>query len=213
MIIVGAKGFAKEVLEVVIQSDELQDIVFYDDVNLDAPNELFNCFKVLKSIDEAIIYLKTVDNRFTIGIGNPILRKKMFDKFSGIGGIYTSTISKVSNIGTFDVKIGDGTNILQGAILSNSTEIGLGCIIYYNSIITHDCVVGDFVEISPSVTLLGNCCVGAFSQIGSNATVLPKVKIGRNVIVGAGTVVTKDIPDNCLVVGVPGVIKKTKISI
>ncbi|WP_348636746.1 hypothetical protein [Flavobacterium anhuiense] len=37
---------------------------------------------------------------------------------------------------------------------------------------------------------------------------MPKVKIGKNVIVGAGSVVTKDIPDNCLVVGVPARIIK-----
>nr|WP_250349320.1 DapH/DapD/GlmU-related protein [Flavobacterium anhuiense] len=50
--------------------------------------------------------------------------------------------------------------------------------------------------------------MGEFSQIGANSTILPKVKIGKNVIVGAGSVVTKDIPDNCLVVGVPARIIK-----
>ena len=39
--------------------------------------------------------------------------------------------------------------------------------------------------------------------IGANATVLPGVTIGKNAIVGAGAVVTKDVPDNCIVAGVP----------
>lgn len=39
--------------------------------------------------------------------------------------------------------------------------------------------------------------------IGSNATVLPGVSIGTNSIVGAGSVVTKDVPENCIVAGVP----------
>ena len=38
--------------------------------------------------------------------------------------------------------------------------------------------------------------------IGGNVTILPGVTIGNNVVVAAGAVVTKDIPDNCLVVGV-----------
>ncbi|MNG38364.1 Maltose O-acetyltransferase [compost metagenome] len=45
-------------------------------------------------------------------------------------------------------------------------------------------------------------------MLGTNATVLPKVTIGKNVIVGAGAVVTKDVPDNSLVVGIPGKIIK-----
>lgn len=46
------------------------------------------------------------------------------------------------------------------------------------------------------------------TMIGTNVTILPKVKIGSNVIVAAGSVVTKDIPDNCMVAGVPAVVKK-----
>ena len=81
--------------------------------------------------------------------------------------------------------------------------------VYYNSIITHDCEIGDFVQISPRATLLGRCKVGSFSQIGSNATILPDIKIGTNVIVGAGAVVTKDLPDNCVALGIPAKIIKT----
>ncbi len=203
MIIIGAKGFAKEVLEIIYQQNQSKNLVFYDDVNFDMTDNLFDKFKVLKTIDEAVNYFETVDNRFTIGIGNPILRKNMFDKFSVIGGVYTSTISSLSNIGTFDIKIGCGTNILQGAILSNSIKIGIGCIVYYNSIITHDSIIGDFVEISPSAILLGRCKVGSYSQIGANTTVLPNITIGKNVIIGAGSVVTKNIPDNCIAYGNP----------
>jgi len=76
MLIVGAKGFAKEVLEVVRQLDELADLVFYDDINDDVHGALFGKFPILKSTEEVKVYFKTVDNRFTIGIGNPSLRKK-----------------------------------------------------------------------------------------------------------------------------------------
>jgi len=52
--------------------------------------------------------------------------------------------------------------------------------------------------------------VGGYSQIGSNSTILPDLVIGENVIIGAGSVVTKDVPDNCIVVGTPArVVKKS----
>ncbi|MDP2088624.1 MAG: acetyltransferase [Flavobacteriaceae bacterium] len=208
MLIIGAKGFAKEVLEVVHQLNQLKNLVFYDDVNDDVPEKLFGQFPVLRTAQEATTYFKTIDNQFTIGIGNPVLRKQLYDKFTALGGAFTSTISPLATIGHYGNQIRIGTNILTGAILSNSLIIGKGCIIYYNSIITHDCKIGDFVEISPCVTLLGRCEIGSFSQIGANATVLPDVKIGVNVIIGAGSVVTKDLPDNCVAVGIPAKIIK-----
>lgn len=208
MLIIGAKGFAKEVLEILYQLNELELLAFYDDLNSDVPVKLFNQFPVLKNIDEATQYFKTVDNRFTIGIGNPFLRKQLSEKFIEIGGVLTSTISPKATIGSFDIKIGFGSNILSGAIFSNSTKLGMGCIVYYNSILTHDCIIGDFVEISPNVTLLGNCKIGSYSQIGANSTILPNISIGSNVIVGAGAVVTKNIPDNHLIMGIPGKVIK-----
>lgn len=208
MIIVGARGFAKEVLEVLYQLKKIENIVFYDDVNQDAPKLLYDKFPVLRSIDEVSLFFGKVDNKFTIGIGNPIKRKLISDKFISLGGMLTSTVSPLSNLGKYEVKVDCGTNILAGVNISNSVIIGKGCIIYYNSVITHDCKIGDFVEISPSVNILGKCKIGAYSHIGSNATILPGVEIGTNVKIGAGAVVTKNIPSNSLVVGVPGKIIK-----
>ena len=208
MLIVGARGFAKEVLEVVSQLNELMDLVFYDDVNRNLPAKLYGKFPVLTSLDEASAYFIHTDSRFTLGLGNPYLRKKMYEKFLAAGGQLVSTISPLACIGSFDVQIGEGSNILPGAIFSNGTKIGRGGIVYYHSSITHDCIIGEFVQISPGVTLLGKSEVGSYSQIGANATILPNVKIGQNVIIGAGAVVTKDIPDDCLVTGIPGIIKK-----
>ena len=48
--------------------------------------------------------------------------------------------------------------------------------------------------------------IGDRVRIGSNSTILP-VRIGNNVIIGAGSVVTKDIPDNCVAYGNPAKIK------
>lgn len=208
MLIIGAKGFAKEVLEILYQSNDIENLSFYDDVNSDAPDKLFNEFPILKSAEEAKKYFKTIDNRFTLGIGSPTLRKKMYDKFIALGGVLTSTISKNACIGNYGITIAEGSNIMDQAVLSSDISIGQCVIVYYNSIITHDVQIGDFVEISPGATLLGRCRIGNYSQIGSNATILPDVVIGENVIVAAGSVVTKSVSNNCMVAGIPAIIKK-----
>lgn len=57
-------------------------------------------------------------------------------------------------------------------------------------------------------TYIGHDCV-----IGVNAIVMPGVKIGDEVVVGSGSVVTKDIPNNCIVVGNPAKIIKQDIHV
>ena len=203
MLIVGAKGFAKEIIEVCHQNKRIENLVLFDNVSADIGSKLYDNFPILKTFDEAEEYFKTLNNNFTLGLGNPILRYKLRKKFQELGGLLVSTTSSFSQIGSYGVELGKGCNIFPGISISNDVKIGDTCIIYFNTIITHDCIIGDYVEISPSVTVLGRVSIGSFSQIGAGSTILPDVKIGENVIVGAGAVVTEDVPDNSLVVGTP----------
>ncbi|QLC67494.1 acetyltransferase [Flavobacterium sp. LPB0248] len=208
MLIIGAKGFAKEVLEIVYQLNQLENLRFYDDVNGEINEPLFGIFPVLKTVEDASNYFRTVDKKFTIGIGNPILRKKLYDKFTLIGGEFSSTVSPLAHIGNFGNEIELGCNIMTGTIITSDIKIKKGALINLNCTIGHDSIIGEFVELSPGVSISGNCKLGDYTVLGTNSTVLPKVTIGKNVIVGAGAVVTKDIPDNSLVVGIPGKIIK-----
>lgn len=208
MLIIGAKGFAKEVLEVCYQNNELGNLCFYDDVNPEVQGKLYGRFPILKTIEEVKPYFSGIDSRFTLGLGGASFRSQMFQKFRALGGVLTSIISKKANIGSFDVHISEGANILDGATISNSVSIGRSVIIYYDVIITHDCVVGDFVEFSPAAKILGRSTIGDFTHLGAGSIVLPDLKIGNHVTIGAGAVVTKDVPDGCTAVGIPAKVIK-----
>lgn len=202
MLIIGAKGFAKEVLQVCHINNEIQNLQFYDDINLDN-SLLFEKFKIIHSLGDAKEYFKTIDSNFTIGLGNPLLRYNLYNKFKKLGGIFTRTISNNVLIGFYDNKIGDGCNIMNFVSITNSVEIGIGVLINQLTSIGHDVIIGDFCEICPNVTISGNVHIGEKSFIGSSATILPNINIGKNVVIGAGALVNKDIPDNSTAFGVP----------
>lgn len=209
MVIAGAKGFAKEVLEIFSQRDELHQLFFFDNVSADLPDKLYGRFTILRTINEVKeIFRKTGDIRYTLGLGNPLLRYNLNKTFSEIGGQLISTISPNTDIGTFGTSIDAGCNILSGTIITNDVTLKTGCLINPGCTISHDSILNDFVQLSPGVRITGNCFIDSFSQLGTNAVILPKVKVGKNVMVGAGAVVTKDVPDNVMVAGVPAVIKK-----
>jgi sugar O-acyltransferase (sialic acid O-acetyltransferase NeuD family) len=203
MLIIGAKGFAKKVLEIFHQNNQLENLVFYDDVNTDIGDLVYGKFPIIKKVDDAKKYFNEIDAKFTLGIGNPKLRRKLYRKFSAIGGLFTSTISKTSIIGHYGNNIGEGSNIMVNAVLNNDIIIGKGTIINQLASISHDVNIGEFCEICPNVSIAGNCKIGDLVFIGTGAIVLPKINIGKNVIIGAGSVVTKDIADNSVAVGSP----------
>lgn len=207
MLIIGAKGFASEVFSVLMDNNYQEEIFFYDDVNRYDKNFLYGK-QINTSINQIEFNNEIFSNHFTIGIGNPKLRKLLDEKFTLRGFELISVISNKAFISNFNVKIESGVVILPFASISPNVVIGRGAMIYYNSIITHDCIIGDYVEISPGATILGNCQIGSLTHLGSNCTILPKIKIGNNVIVAAGAVVTKDVPDNCMVAGIPAKVKK-----
>lgn len=207
MLIIGAKGFAKEVLEVIYQADSLAQVAFYDDVSTDLPPLLYARFPVLRTAAEARDWLAR-DNRFTLGVGSPALRRALAEKLRALGGVLTTTLSPKATIGVFGNEIGAGCNVMTGAVLTGSITLGEGVLVNLNCTIGHDSVVQAYCELSPGVHVSGHVTLGPGGVLGTGAVVLPGVSIGANSVVGAGSVVTKDLPANVLAVGIPAKVIK-----
>jgi sugar O-acyltransferase (sialic acid O-acetyltransferase NeuD family) len=203
MIIVGAKGFAKELLEVAHQLGRTDNLVFFDNISSDLPNKLYGQFPILRSEAEVKAYFQVNGNSFALGIGGPQKRKKMSALFESWGGELTTLISSKASIGNFNTIIESGANIMTGVVLTNDVKIGKGVLINLNCTIGHDTSIGDFSELSPGVHVSGNVKIGTNCYIGTGAVILPGISIGSNATVGAGAVVTKDVEDGQTVKGIP----------
>lgn len=132
-----------------------------------------------------------------VSIGNNAVRRSVVEKLSVDFGLAVHPSAIVSPTATVE----PGTVVMQGAIIQSCARIGRHCIINTGASVDHECVVEDFVHISPHATLCGNVYVGEGSWVAAGTVVLPGVKIGRWSVIGAGSVVSKDIPDGVLAVG------------
>lgn len=92
-------------------------------------------------------------------------------------------------------------------------EIGDHCILSYDiRFITHDGATGVYNHLHPQkrpIDKLGKITVGNNVFVGAGTYIMPGVTIGSNVIIGAKSTVTKDVPDNCVIVGSPAKVVMT----
>ena len=100
-------------------------------------------------------------------------------------------------------KIGEGTVIMAGAVVNACAVIGKHCIVNTGATVEHDCQVGDFCHIAPGVNICGGTTIGEGSWIGVGSCAKQCIHIGKWTMIGAGSVVVKDIPDYVTAYGSP----------
>lgn len=93
--------------------------------------------------------------------------------------------------------------IVGSCSISNDTTFGSDILIQTLAVLGHDVVIGDGVTISAHAFIGGNAILENRCTIHPHAVVLPKVKVGEGAVVGAGTVVIKNVPPGATVFGVP----------
>ena len=139
-----------------------------------------------------------------------------------IGNVLRCSIAKiiVKRMGKHCI-VARGSIIKEGVILEDYASIGVKNLISRGTIIHGHNMMGPNVKVFTQNHIYNpdNHCfsgyteikpveIGENSWIGYNCIILPGVKIGKNSIVGAGSVVTKDVPDGTMVAGNPAIVKK-----
>lgn len=135
-------------------------------------------------------------------------------------------------VNLYGCTIGAGTRIAAFVEIKAGARVGKKCKIMPFVFIPEGVIIDDEVFIGPNVTFtndkypkatnaqghmsgtddwtLSNVHVKKGASIGGGAVILPGVTIGRNALIGAGSVVTRDVPDNVTIAGCPARILKRK---
>lgn len=137
-----------------------------------------------------------------VAIGNPKDRYDIIQRLPKETQYFSFVHSSAQILGN-DVKIGKGSIICAGCILTTNIEIGNHAHLNLQTTIGHDTTIGDFFTTAPGAKISGNCTIGNYVYLGTNASVREKINITDNVTIGLNSGVVKDITDPGIYGGVP----------
>lgn len=194
--IIGASGHGKVVADIA-KLNGYDEIVFLDD------NEAVRlCGKYNVVGTSAMV--PNMNNDIFVAIGNAGIRRRIMEKY--LDKTFPVLIHPNAVIAD-GVKIGKGTVIMAGAVVNSDSVIGEGCIINTTSSVDHDCIVSDYVHVAVGAHLCGTVKVGSETWIGAGVTVSNNVTICAGCMVGAGSVVVKNVTERGTYMGVPARLK------
>ena len=147
-----------------------------------------------------------------VAIGDNWVRKVLVERILEIAPdfVFVSTIHPKATIGR-SVEIGKGVVIMPGVILNSNSYVGDFCILNTSSSLDHDGTMCQYSSLAPRVCVGGNFSLGQFSAICLGAHIIENISIGEHTVVGAGSLVIRDIKDHVLSYGSPAQVIRQRL--
>lgn len=208
LVVVGAGGFGREVLDVVDAINDAAPTPVWQVTGVldDAPSDVNLGLLSVRGVD----FLGPIDDylsrspgaAYVVGIGSPRVRRMIAEKFDA-AGLAAATVVHPSVTQGFDVQIGAGSVLCAGVRLTNNIRLGRHVHLNLNSTVGHDVVIGDYVSANPLASISGDVVIEDGVLIGVAGVLLNKVRVGAGATVGGSACVVKDVEAGTVVKGVP----------
>lgn len=195
LIVIGAGGHAKVVASTVIEAGiEIEGI--YDDDPCKWGKYIFD-IPVKGSL--SMINESGCPNA-VIAIGDNGTRRTIAERFGYLQ--WTPVVHPDAYVHS-SVHLGGGTVVFAKAVIQPDSVVGEHCIVNTGATVDHDCSLGNYVHIAPGVNLAGGVMLGSGVFCGIGAKVIEGISIKDWTVVGAGSVVVRNLPEYSLAFGVP----------
>ena len=204
LIIIGAGGLGRETIWTAERINAVKpewNILGFIDDKPSYKGKIIDGYRVLGNSADVATY---PDAYYVCAVGSAKTRKSAVEKILKIHPVKFATL-----IDPACVICRDRTTVGEGCIICAHTyitvDIKIGNHVYFGAdgTIGHDAVIDDFVTCYPGVNVSGTTTVHTGCEIGAGSQVIQGVNVGENTIVGAGSVVIRDLPPDCTAVGAP----------
>ena len=199
IIIYGGGGHGKSLLDLLRFLGTYRVAGFVDD-GLSAGDEIMG-LPVLGG-SESLPDLYAQGTRLAVnavgGIGRVDIRVDVFRQLAEAGFVCPAVVHPTALVEP-GATLAPGVQVFSHAYVGSEAQVGFGSIVNTGAILSHDCVLGNFVNISPGAILAGEVQVGDGALIGMGVTVNLQAKIGAGARIGNGATVKSDVPENGVV--------------
>ena len=204
IVIYCAGGFGRHVAWLIEQINQVNpewNLLGYLDDYHSNKNKIINGYPVLGDQGWLNNYKKRI--YITCASGSPLFKKEIITRIKNYHNVHFATLIHPSVIMSSYIKIGQGVIICAGSIITTNIIIGDYVTINLSCTIGHDSIIKDFCTLHPNVNVSGNVIIGECTLISTGCKLVNNLKIGRNISVAAGSVVVRDLPDDCTAAGYP----------
>lgn len=199
VVIVGAGGHGREVLDLIESDPAWSFLGFVDDGSPDLELLERRGAPLLGSV---ALLEEQLEAQYLIGVGNGAIRRSI-DEQATAWGRAAASISHPSAHWGADSRSGPGHIVCANASITTNVRMGRHVHVNVNATIAHDCRIADYVTLNPGSNISGNVTLGEAATVGTGAAVIQGITIGAGATVGAGASVIRDVEPGTTVVGVP----------
>lgn len=202
LVIIGAGGLSLEIIDLINSINRIKPtynvLGLLDDYKTDYILEEYKIIGLIKDFKDF------KECEFVIASANPRIRKAIYLGLLDHGVSTPNLIHPSTEISNHAImKDNTGVIINYGTQISAKAKIENCVLIDSQCYIGHETIINSFVTVYPGVKMSGNSFIDKETEIGLGSNIIQGISIGENTLIGAGSTVVSNIPNNVVAVGSP----------
>ena len=206
LLILGTRSFAPEVADLASEVPPYRVVGFVENMDRERCEEELEGLPVFWIEDVE----KLAETHWAVCALGTTHRRGFIERVAAYRTSFATLIHPSARVSTKS-SVGEGSILSAGTIVGAHAQLGRHVLANRGVLIGHDVEIGDYVTLGPGANVGGSTHIGEGTYVGIAAIVLDHIRIGSRSVIGAGSLVTKDVGDNVQVAGMPARVVRKNI--